>query len=85
MVAAMRGIAPKQPEDVSLDYLSHQNLTRTILGTTGTSQEFGIWIFVYGLWTSSTPLPSHPCFSKVHLHGQFLRRVSREGLGTSEM
>ena len=23
MVAAMRGIAPKQPEDVSLDYLSH--------------------------------------------------------------
>ena len=32
-----------------------------------------------------TPLSSRPCFLKVRAHGKFLHRVSREGLGTSEM
>ena len=33
----------------------------------------------------SAPLPSRPDFPKVQVHGKFLHRVSREGLGTSEM
>ena len=32
-----------------------------------------------------SPLPSHLCFLKVHLHRKFLHSVSRDGLGTSEM
>ena len=31
------------------------------------------------------PLSSHPIFLKVNLHGKFLHRVTREGLGSSEM
>ena len=34
---------------------------------------------------NDSPLPSRPCFLKVHAHGKFLHRVSGEGLGTSEM
>ena len=32
-----------------------------------------------------TPLSSRPVFPKVWVHGKFLNRVPREGLGTSEM
>ena len=32
-----------------------------------------------------TPLSSQPIFLKVNLHGKFLYRVSRDGLGSSEM
>ena len=42
-----------------------------------------IIIYLFSLWR--TPLPSHLMFLKVHAHGKFLHRVSREGLGTSEM
>ena len=34
---------------------------------------------------TKTPLASQLIFLKVHSHGKFLHRVSREGLGTSEL
>ena len=54
-----------------------------------------VWITIYikpllfchclPLKCRSTPLSSQPYFPKVRVHGKFQYRVSREGLGTSEM